>query len=135
MFPTPIQKGPAPVRTAYKIALPIALIIWLLPLIAVMITSIRSAGDITAGNYWGWPRDFHLLENYSAVFNNSPLGQYMLNSFKVDDPDRDRRGRAVVPDRLRPGGLPIQAEPAGVLHVRRRQFRAVPDPDGCRSAN
>jgi len=86
MFPTPIQKGPAPVRTAYKIALPIALIIWLLPLIAVMITSIRSAGDITAGNYWGWPRDFHLLENYSAVFNNSPLGQYMLNSFKVTIP-------------------------------------------------
>ncbi|NBB82914.1 MAG: ABC transporter permease subunit [Alphaproteobacteria bacterium] len=86
MFPTPIRKRSEPVQIAYKVALPIALILWLLPLLAVMVTSVRSAGDITAGNYWGWPKDFHLVENYTAVFQNSPIGQYMLNSFKVTIP-------------------------------------------------
>ena len=86
MFPTPIEKTGGTTQTAYKVALPIALLVWLLPLLAVMLTSIRSAGDIAAGNYWGWPRDFNLLENYTAVFENSPIGAYILNSFKVTIP-------------------------------------------------
>ncbi|MBY6160362.1 carbohydrate ABC transporter permease [Mameliella alba] len=86
MFPTPIQKRSATAQTVYKFALPIALIVWLLPLIAVALTSVRSAGDITAGNYWGWPTSFNLLENYTAIFKQTPIGQYILNSFKVTIP-------------------------------------------------
>lgn len=86
MFPTPIQKRSAVAQTVYKVALPVALIIWLLPLIAVALTSVRSAGDITAGNYWGWPSSFNLLENYTAIFQQTPIGQYILNSFKVTIP-------------------------------------------------
>jgi multiple sugar transport system permease protein len=86
MFPTPIARASAPVRVGYKTLLPIALVIWLLPLLAVMLTSIRSQGDIAAGNYWGWPTSFNMLENYSAVFERSPIGQYILNSFKVTIP-------------------------------------------------
>ncbi|WP_204115561.1 carbohydrate ABC transporter permease [Shimia biformata] len=86
MFPTPIEKKSAAVQAVYKVALPIALVVWLLPLIAVALTSVRSAGDITAGNYWGWPTEFHLLENYTAIFKQTPIGQYILNSFKVTIP-------------------------------------------------
>jgi multiple sugar transport system permease protein len=86
MFPTPIEKSSATTQRLYKIALPIVLILWLLPLIAVALTSVRSAADITAGNYWGWPTSFNMLENYTAVFTNSPIGQYILNSFKVTIP-------------------------------------------------
>ena len=86
MFPRPIEKSSAGVQTSYKIALPISLFIWLLPLIAVMMTSIRSAGDINAGNYWGWPTSFNMIENYTAIFTNSPIAQYILNSFKVTIP-------------------------------------------------
>ena len=86
MFPKPIEKSSITTQRLYKIALPIALIIWLLPLIAVALTSIRSAGDINSGNYWGWPTSFNMLENYTAVFTNSPIGQYILNSFKVTIP-------------------------------------------------
>lgn len=86
MFPKPIEKSSQTTQIAYKVALPIALIFWLLPLIAVALTSVRSAGDITAGNYWGWPTSFNLLENYSAVFENTPIGKYILNSFKVTIP-------------------------------------------------
>ena len=86
MFPRPIQRAAPASRFAYQVALPIALLIWLLPLVAVAITSVRSAGDITAGNYWGWPTSFNFVENYTAIFENSPIGQYIFNSFKVTIP-------------------------------------------------
>ncbi len=86
MYPTPIEKTSYPVRTAYKIFLPISLLIWLLPLIAIFMTSIRGAGDINAGNYWGWPTSFDLIENYTAVFVNTPMLDYLFNSFKVAIP-------------------------------------------------
>lgn len=86
MFPTPIQKASPFAQMAYKILLPAALFLWLLPLIGVAITSVRPAGDLAAGNYFGIPSGFAGFENYSAVFNNSPIGYYILNSFKVTIP-------------------------------------------------
>ncbi|MFS4436998.1 carbohydrate ABC transporter permease [Paracoccaceae bacterium GXU_MW_L88] len=86
MFPTPIERTSTANQWIYKVALPISLVIWLLPLIAVALTSIRPAADITAGNYWGMPSSFNFLENYRAVFDNSPIGAYILNSFKVTIP-------------------------------------------------
>lgn len=86
MFPTPVQKAAPWVRYAYTIILPIALIVWLLPLIGVAITSIRPSGDLAAGNYFGLPSRFAGIENYTAVFRDSPIGWYILNSFKVTIP-------------------------------------------------
>jgi len=86
MFPKPIENAGASTRFGYNIALPIALILWLLPLIGVMMTSIKPSSDLAAGNYFGLPSSIALVENYSAVFENSPIGQYILNSFKVTIP-------------------------------------------------
>ena len=86
MFPTPIEKVSALVRIGYKISLPIALLIWLLPLIAVMMTSVRSLEDITAGNYWGWPTEWALIENYTQVFSATPMATYFLNSLIITIP-------------------------------------------------
>ena len=86
MFPTPVQKVSPALRTFYKISLPISLLVWLLPLLAVAITSVRSAADITSGNYWGWPEDFDFWNNYTGIFERSPIGAYILNSFKVTLP-------------------------------------------------
>ncbi len=86
MFPKPIEKAAPITRGAYRIALPVALLIWLLPLLAVALTSVRSAGDINAGNYWGWPSSFNLIENYTAIFENTPIGRYIWNSFRVTIP-------------------------------------------------
>ncbi|MFM2278629.1 MAG: hypothetical protein RLZZ444_860 [Pseudomonadota bacterium] len=86
MFPTPIQKASPFAQTAYKILLPVALVLWLLPLIGVAITSVRPASDLAAGNYFGIPSGFAGFENYKAVFANSPIGYYILNSFKVTIP-------------------------------------------------
>ena len=86
MFPTPIEKTKLSTQRLYKIALPIAMIIWLLPLLAVALTSIRSGVDINSGNYWGIPTSINFFENYTAVFTDSPLGYYILNSFKITIP-------------------------------------------------
>ena len=86
MFPAPIEKSSPLAQRSYTIALPIALLIWLLPLVAVMLTSVRSAGDINAGNYWGWPSAFNLVENYVSVFADTRIGKYIWNSVLVTVP-------------------------------------------------
>jgi multiple sugar transport system permease protein len=86
MFPTPIAKTAPWVQRTYKWLLPVALVLWLLPLIGIAITSIRPSSDLAAGNYFGWPSGFNFVENYSAVFENSNIGWYILNSFKVTIP-------------------------------------------------
>ena len=86
MFPKPIENTNILTQSFYKTALPVVLIIWLLPLIAVALTSVRSGGDLISGNYCGWPTSFDLFENYTSVFKNTPLAQYMWNSFRVTIP-------------------------------------------------
>ena len=86
MFPRPIQQASPAARTAYKAFVPVALVVWLLPLIAIFMTSIRPGGDINAGNVFGWPSDFRLIENYAAVFTQSKAVTYFLNSIKITVP-------------------------------------------------
>jgi multiple sugar transport system permease protein len=85
MFPTQVDRASPATRIIYQAALPVALFLWLLPLLGVAMTSLKPFGDLAAGNYFGFPS--HLaFENYADVFNNSPIGQYILNSFKVTIP-------------------------------------------------
>ena len=86
MFPRPIQHQSAARRTGYQAMLPIALILWLLPLLAVMLFSIKPAGDFSAGNYWTWPSDFAGGENYGKVFFESDMPRYLLNSLLITIP-------------------------------------------------
>ncbi len=86
MFPRPIEKSSHGKQIAYRVALPIALITWLLPLIAVMMTSARSIEDLNKGNYWGLPEKWMLIENYSEIFRVTPMATYMLNSVIITLP-------------------------------------------------
>ena len=86
MFPTPIEKRHHNRQLAYKVFVPIALLLWLLPLIAIFMTSIRSAADINTGNMFGWPSEFQMAQNYIDVFRNSEAATYFLNSVKITIP-------------------------------------------------
>ena len=86
MFPESIQKAPFFARGSYRIILYVALIVWLLPLIGVLLTSFRSLADINSGNYWGWPTEFALVENYTQVFTVTPMIQYFINSLVITIP-------------------------------------------------
>ncbi|MBM7037771.1 carbohydrate ABC transporter permease [Vibrio ulleungensis] len=86
MFPQPIQKAGPLANISYRAALPFTIILWLLPLLAVMLTSLRSIEDINKGNYWGWPEEIHFVENYTQVFTSTAMGDYLLNSLMITIP-------------------------------------------------
>ena len=86
MFPDPIQKATFLARGSYRIILYVTLIVWMLPLAGVFLTSFRSLADINSGNYWGWPSEFALVENYTQVFTVTPMIQYFLNSLVITIP-------------------------------------------------
>lgn len=86
MFPTPIEKRSLPFNLSYRVAVWISLFLWLLPLLAVLLTSARSTADINAGNYWGIPSEWMLFENYTMVFTETPMLRYLLNSIFITVP-------------------------------------------------
>jgi multiple sugar transport system permease protein len=86
MFPTPIEKRSRAAQITYQSLLPIALILWLLPLIAVMLFSIRPFADFGAGNYWGMPSSFEFFTNYGRVFFESDMPRYLMNSVLITVP-------------------------------------------------
>ena len=86
MFPTPIEDKPFAVRAGYRVAVGAAIVLWLVPLLAVMLTSVRSLEYINLGNYWGLPRQWLLIENYAAVFRTTSMGTFLVNSLLITLP-------------------------------------------------
>ncbi len=86
MFPTPIQKTPRSWQIGYQSLLPVALIFWLLPLIAVALFSVKPEGDFSGGQYWSLPSTFGGFENYGRVFFESDMPRYLLNSLLITVP-------------------------------------------------
>jgi multiple sugar transport system permease protein len=66
--------------------LPVVLVIWLLPLIAVAVFSIKPDADFTNGNYWGMPSSFEMVNNYGKVLFESDMPRYLLNSVFITVP-------------------------------------------------
>ncbi|WP_435257358.1 carbohydrate ABC transporter permease [Thioclava sp. FR2] len=85
MFPRPVEQLSPAMQMAYKLAVPVALFLWLLPLLGVAVTSVRPASDLAQGNYFGMPSAI-AFENYALVFQNTPMLKYILNSFWVTIP-------------------------------------------------
>ncbi len=86
MFPKPIEQRSVGSRVAYNLALPIALLLWLLPLLAIFMTSIRPASDIATGNVFGLPSSFQLLQNYGEVFAKTNALRYLINTLLIAVP-------------------------------------------------
>ncbi|HEX2116580.1 MAG TPA: carbohydrate ABC transporter permease [Alphaproteobacteria bacterium] len=86
MFPAPLHRRPRAVQAAYRAALAASLSVWLLPLAAIALTSIRSMDDLNSGNYWGWPEQPQLVANYAAVLLHSEMTGFIVNSFLITLP-------------------------------------------------
>ena len=151
MFPKPIEKSHRAWQIGYQALLPIAMLLWLAPLLAVALFSIRPDSDFSIGNYWGWPTSVEMIENYMMVFTSS-MPRYIMNSFFITiptvigavalscmeflfhhHPNGDWSGRAQLYDRLCTGRLQIPRQFADLLHVHCRQFRALSNPHGARA--
>jgi len=86
MFPAPIANASRGSQLAYRAAVMFSLAIWLLPLAGVALTSMRSIDDLNRGNFWGWPSEIKLVENYTAVFADTRMSQFILNSVLITVP-------------------------------------------------
>ncbi len=88
MFPTPIERTTLTTRVIYRILLLVVLLLWMLPMLAILLTSVRGRADLVMGNYWGWPTEFSMIENYAEVFNpaRSPMLRYFINSMVITLP-------------------------------------------------
>jgi multiple sugar transport system permease protein len=86
MFPRPIEKAPRGWQITYQSLLPLALLLWLAPLLAVALFSIKPDADFTSANYWGWPSAFSGFDNYGKVFFESDMPRYLLNSVFITVP-------------------------------------------------
>ncbi|WP_411036539.1 carbohydrate ABC transporter permease [Shinella sp. BYT-45] len=86
MFPRPIPEDALWHRRLYMAATAMILLLWLAPLFAIILTSLRSMQDVMGGNLWGWPTRISLVENYTAVFTQTPMAQYFLNSLIITVP-------------------------------------------------
>lgn len=86
MFPAPIAHASPAARALYRVAVLALLALWLAPLAAVALTSVRPLEDLNRGNLWGWPSELALLENYAAVLGGSRMGRFIANSLLVTLP-------------------------------------------------
>lgn len=86
MYPRPIEQCSPVVRKGYRIGVWLALLVWLMPLAAMLLTSVRSLDDINQGNFWGVPTDWMIIENYTSVFTTTPMARYLLNSVLITVP-------------------------------------------------
>lgn len=86
MFPRPIENTSRSWQIGYQVLVPVVLALWLLPLIAVAIFSVKPSADFTNGNYWGPPSSFDFFANYGRVFFESDMPRYMLNSLLITVP-------------------------------------------------
>ena len=86
MFPAPIARRSGGMQAAYLAAVLVTLAVWMLPLVAVALTSLRSVEDVSRGNVWGWPRDLRPLANYATVLTMSHMPRFIVNSLLVAIP-------------------------------------------------
>jgi multiple sugar transport system permease protein len=83
MYPSQIEDAPPARRVLYRLALYASTLIWMTPLMAIFMTAARPQGDLLAGNYWGWPSQFSLGDNFREVFATSPMLVFFTNSVVV----------------------------------------------------
>jgi len=60
-------------------------LLWLLPVIAAFITSLRTMDDITINGFWSIPQNIS-FENFSRAWNEARVSRYLLNSFIITIP-------------------------------------------------
>ncbi len=60
-------------------------LIWLIPVFAALITSMRTMSDINNVGYWGIPREL-TLDNFARAWDQARVSRYLANSFIITLP-------------------------------------------------
>lgn len=60
-------------------------LLWLMPVIASVVTSFRTMDDITFNGMWSWPKQV-ILDNFIRAWTAARVSKYLLNSFIITIP-------------------------------------------------
>lgn len=60
-------------------------LLWLLPVLAALITSFRTMDDITLNGFWSLPGQL-VMDNFVTAWTSARVSQYLLNSFIITIP-------------------------------------------------
>jgi multiple sugar transport system permease protein len=60
-------------------------LLWLMPVIASVVTSFRTMDDITSNGMWSWPKQL-LWDNFIRAWTVARVSKYLLNSFIITIP-------------------------------------------------
>ncbi len=71
--------------TAKYVLLTLFTLTWLLPILATVLTSVRTMDDIAVNGFWSIPEKF-TLEQFKAAWIAARVRQYLLNSFIITIP-------------------------------------------------
>ncbi|MBM3381535.1 MAG: carbohydrate ABC transporter permease [Betaproteobacteria bacterium] len=76
----PKSRGPV-----YWIFATLLLLLWISPILASLLTSIKTLEELNEGRYWSLPRNFS-LQNYVEAFTVGKFSTYFLNSLIITVP-------------------------------------------------
>jgi multiple sugar transport system permease protein len=60
-------------------------LLWLVPIIAALVTSVRTMDDISTQGFWSIPREW-AFNNYANAWRDANVSKYLLNSFIITIP-------------------------------------------------
>ncbi len=75
-----MEKRSANSRTLINLLLSIFATIWVFPVIFTLLGSVKTKQEYNMGNFWDWPKSFHLVENIKNINGRINLMDGMLNS-------------------------------------------------------
>jgi multiple sugar transport system permease protein len=67
------------------VVLTVLALLWLLPVFAAVMTSLRTMDDISINGFWSWPREI-VLSNFAEAWTTARVSQYLTNSFIITLP-------------------------------------------------
>lgn len=67
------------------VGLTLLVLLWLLPVIAALITSFRTMDDITVNGFWSLPSQL-VTENFVTAWTTARVSKYLVNSFIITLP-------------------------------------------------
>lgn len=71
----PKRRGPL-----YWLLASFLVLVWLLPIAATLLTSLKTLDELNQGHYWTWPERL-AFDNYLHAFSSGGFSRYFLNSF------------------------------------------------------
>jgi multiple sugar transport system permease protein len=80
----PPRVGPARLALTFSIA--VLALLYLVPTLGVLLSSLKSSQEISEGLLWTWPAAGLYMDNYTEVMANPAVYRYLLNTFAVTIP-------------------------------------------------